>query len=104
MACRKDAPMVSEAEACELRPQIPEWQTIMRDGIPQLERIFKFKNFAQVLAFTLNAGELAETERHNPAIPTQWGKVTFTWWTHAISGSHRNDLVMAAKTDELFTG
>jgi 4a-hydroxytetrahydrobiopterin dehydratase len=71
MACRKDAPLVSEDEACELRPQVPEWQTIMRDGIPQLERISKFKNFAQALAFTLMVGELAETERHHPAILTE---------------------------------
>jgi len=24
-----------------------------------------------------------------------------TWWTHKIRGLHRNDFVMAAKTDEL---
>lgn len=104
MACRKDAPLVSEDEACKLRPQIPERQTIMRDEIPQLERIFKFKNFAQALAFTLKVGELAETEKHHPTILTEWGKVTVKWWTHAIGGLHRNDFIMAAKTDELFTG
>ena len=24
-----------------------------------------------------------------------------TWWTHKIRGLHRNDFIMAAKTDEL---
>jgi 4a-hydroxytetrahydrobiopterin dehydratase len=23
------------------------------------------------------------------------------WWTHMIKGQHRNDFIMAAKTDEL---
>jgi 4a-hydroxytetrahydrobiopterin dehydratase len=24
------------------------------------------------------------------------------WWTHTIGGLHRNDFIMAAKTDELY--
>ncbi|MHC4149572.1 MAG: 4a-hydroxytetrahydrobiopterin dehydratase [Planctomycetota bacterium] len=27
-----------------------------------------------------------------------------TWWTHKIKGLHRNDFIMAAKTDQLYTG
>jgi len=103
MACHKDAPQVSEAEACELRPQIPEWQTVIRDDIPRLERVFLFKNFALALAFTVKVGELAEAEKHHPAILTEWGRVTVAWWTHAIRGLHRNDFIMAAKTDALFS-
>jgi 4a-hydroxytetrahydrobiopterin dehydratase len=30
------------------------------------------------------------------------GKVTVTWWTHKIKGLHRNDFIMAAKTDRLY--
>jgi 4a-hydroxytetrahydrobiopterin dehydratase len=30
---------------------------------------------------------------------TEWGKVTVTWWSHSIKGLHRNDFVMAARTD-----
>jgi 4a-hydroxytetrahydrobiopterin dehydratase len=32
---------------------------------------------------------------------TEWGKVTVSWWTHKIRGLHRNDYIMAAKTDAL---
>ena len=32
---------------------------------------------------------------------TEWGNVRVTWWTHKIRGLHRNDFIMAAKTDEL---
>ena len=64
----------------------------------------KFKNFVQALAFTHRVGELAEEQDHHPALLTEWGKVTVTWWTHAVKGLHRNDFIMAAKTDELYRG
>jgi 4a-hydroxytetrahydrobiopterin dehydratase len=55
----------------------------------------------QALDFTNKVGGLAEEEDHHPAILTEYGKVTVVWWTHAIKGLHRNDFIMAAKTDQL---
>ncbi len=83
---------------------IPEWQIVERENIQRLERTFKFKNFVQAVAFTNQVAEIAEAEGHHPAILTEWGKVTVTWWTHKIKGLHRNDFIMAAKTDRLFAG
>jgi 4a-hydroxytetrahydrobiopterin dehydratase len=74
---------------------------VERKGTKRLERTFKFENFAQALSFTNKVGEQAEEEGHHPALLTEWGKVTVTWWTHKIGGLHRNDFIMAAKTDEL---
>lgn len=102
VACRADSPRVTEAEMKELMPQIPEWRVIERDGEPQLTRTFKFKNFAEALAFTNRVGELAEQQDHHPALLTEWGAVNVRWWTHKIKGLHRNDLIMAAKTDQLY--
>lgn len=100
-ACRPDAPVVTEQEIAEFHPQVPEWQIIERDGIPRLERSFAFKNFAAALDFTNRVGALAEEEGHHPAILTEWGKVTVSWWTHKIRNLHRNDFIMAKKTDDL---
>jgi 4a-hydroxytetrahydrobiopterin dehydratase len=100
-ACRADSPRVTDEEMAELKPEIPDWQTVERDGIPQLERVFRLKNFVEALEFTNKVGALAESEGHHPAILTQWGSVTVTWWTHKIRGLHRNDFIMAAKTDRL---
>ena len=101
--CRGGEPTVSEGEIERYLQQVPDWQVIEREGGKQLERVFKFKNFRQALSFTNKIGELAEAEDHHPVIKTEWGKVTLTWWTHAIQGLHRNDFVMAAKSDELFS-
>jgi 4a-hydroxytetrahydrobiopterin dehydratase len=100
-ACRADAPRVTDEEIAELKPQIPDWQIDERDGIRRLERVFRLKDFAQALEFTNRVGALAEAEGHHPALLTQWGSVTVTWWTHKIRGLHRNDFIMAAKTDRL---
>jgi 4a-hydroxytetrahydrobiopterin dehydratase len=102
VACRADSPRVTDAEIAELHPQINDWQLITRDDILRLERVYKFPNFVQALAFTNRVGELAEEERHHPALLTEWGRVTATWWTHKIKGLHRNDFIMAAKTDEAY--
>jgi len=101
VACRRDSPRVTEAEIAELKPQIPAWQEVERDGIRRLERAFELPSFAEALAFTNRVGALAEEEGHHPAILTEWGRVTVTWWTHKIRGLHRNDFIMAAKTDAL---
>ena len=103
VACRADAPRVTEAEIAEMKPRIPDWEIIPRGGIAQLERVFLFDNFRDALSFTLKVGDLAESEGHHPAILTEWGKVTVTWWTHKIKGLHRNDFIMAAKTDAVFS-
>ena len=103
-ACRGDEPPLTDPEIAELRPKIHEWQVVQREGIKRLERVFKFRNFAQALAFTNKVGEQAEEEGHHPALLTEWGKVTVTWWTHKIGGVHQNDFIMASRTDELFEG
>jgi 4a-hydroxytetrahydrobiopterin dehydratase len=101
VACRRDSLRVTEAEIAELRREIPDWGLLERDGIARLERLFPFPSFADALAFTNQVGALAEEEGHHPALLTEWGRVTVTWWTHKIRGLHRNDFIMAAKTDAL---
>ncbi|MAD54401.1 MULTISPECIES: 4a-hydroxytetrahydrobiopterin dehydratase [unclassified Idiomarina] len=100
-ACNADAPKVSDDELASLMREIPEWTPVSDDGVMMLRREFKFKNFRQALEFTNKVGEIAEAEKHHPEIITEWGKATVTWWTHAINGLHKNDFVMAAKTDEI---
>ncbi len=101
VACRKGEPVVTDEEMVAFMPQVPEWKVVERDGVNTLERVFTFRNFAQALAFTNEVGAIAEETGHHPALLTEWGKVTVTWWTHKIGGLHRNDFIMAAKTDGL---
>lgn len=101
-ACRAGAPSVTKEEIAQFQPKIPEWQIITEDGIPKLDRVFKFKNFKDAIAFTDAVGAAAEGEGHHPRLVTEWGRVAVTWWTHKIKNLHRNDFIMAAKTDRLY--
>ncbi|MGB3615066.1 MAG: 4a-hydroxytetrahydrobiopterin dehydratase [Elainellaceae cyanobacterium] len=99
--CEGGADKISDEKAAELTSHIPDWETIHVDGEARLQRVFDFSDFQSALAFTQRVGDIAEAEGHHPALLTEWGKVTVTWWTHAINGLHENDFIMAAKTDEL---
>lgn len=102
-ACRKDSPRVTDAEIVDLKPYIPEWEIVEVDGVPRLERTFRFSTYPAALAFTQRVGEAAEAEGHHPVITLEARRVRVSWWTHAIRWLHRNDFIMAAKTDQLFT-
>ena len=103
-ACRGGEPTLTDDQIAELLPQVPDWQVVELEGVKRLERVFEFDNFAQALAFTNKVGDQAEEEGHHPALLTEWGKVTVSWWTHKIGGLHQNDFIMAARTDELSEG
>lgn len=103
-ACRAGAPTVTGEEKSTLRLQTPDWDIVEVDGVERLQRSFSFPSFLDALSFTNKVGELAEAEGHHPAILTEWGRVTVSWWTHKIGGLHRNDFIMAAKTDDVFAG
>ena len=102
VACRRDAPTVTDAEAGAFHRQVPDWELVEIDGIKRLRRVFAFDDFADALAFTNEVAAVAEAEGHHPALLTEWGRTTVSWWTHKIKGLHRNDFIMAAKTDELY--
>ena len=101
-ACRADAPHVSDEELAIFMKELPEWMGVSEDGILKLRREYVFKNFVDALAFTNQVGEIAEAEGHHPDLLTEWGKVTVTWWSHKIKGLHRNDFIMAARSDQIF--
>ena len=102
VACRVGEPLLTDAEIEDLLLHVHEWQVNEVDGMKRLEKVFKFKNFVQALEFTNKVGAAAEAEGHHPLIITEWGRVTLQWWTHIIKGLHKNDFIMAAKTDGLF--
>jgi 4a-hydroxytetrahydrobiopterin dehydratase len=99
---RNGEPQLSKAAVTQLLEQVPGWGIIVEDNIKRLRRIYRFKDFLQALAFTNRIADIAEAQDHHPALLTEWGRVTITWWTHTVNGLHRNDFIMAAKTDAVY--
>ena len=100
--CHSGGSPLSDDDIGKYTAAVPEWGVEDIDGINRLTRTFKFKNFKDALEFTSKVGGIAEQEGHHPSILTEWGRVTVTWWTHAVKGLHVNDFIMASRTDGLY--
>jgi len=100
--CEQGGDPMDESQISKYTPQVPEWEVIDKDNVAKLMHMFKFKNFLEAISFADKVGAVAEENGHHPKLVVEWGKVTVYWWTHAVVGLHRNDFIMAAKTDELY--
>ena len=103
-ACRPDAQKLTDEEITRYVHALPTWELVTIDGVPQLHRSYKVRNFAEALSLTGRVGELAETIGHHPAIVTEWGRVTVKWWSHKIKGLHELDFALAKRCDSLLEG
>ena len=99
--CKNGMLALSKQQAATLLADLPQWQLVTLEHIPCLKRKFIFKDFVSAMVFTNQLAELAEQQGHHPAILTEWGSVTVSWWTHKIKGLHENDFIMAHQTDKL---
>ena len=72
----------------------PEGDALVRD--------FKFKDFAEAMAFVNRVAEIAEQRNHHPDILVHgWNNVTLTLSTHSAGGLTENDHELAAAIDDL---
>lgn len=99
VACEGDVPPLTRSEAEALLTNVPDGWSLDQNATA-LSRSFKFKNFAEALAFVNKVGAIAEGDGHHPDIHlTGWNKVQIDLTTHAIKGLSRNDFIIAAKID-----
>src|SRR5262249_17830150 len=99
--CRGGIPRLERPEAERLLAETPGWS--LDDTATRIERTFRFKDFADALAFVNRIGKLAEAEDHHPDITFGWGYFGVGFQTHKIKGLHENDFIMAAKVNRLAT-
>ena len=67
-----------------------------------LVRDWKFKDFAEALAFVNRVGELAEELNHHPDILLHgWNQVRLTLSTHSAGGLTEADEQLASRIDSL---
>ena len=97
-ACRGGVDPLKGDAIAPLHQHVPDWQVI---DDHHLTRTFKFKDFAEALAFVNRVGEVAEELGHHPNISFTWGRVTVESHTHKIDGLHQNDFILAAWIDRL---
>lgn len=70
---------------------VPGWE----NNGKEIARTYKFKDFAEALAFVNRVGALAEAADHHPDIDIRWNKVRLTLTTHSAGGLTDKDFSLA---------
>ena len=97
--CKGGVPPLEAGPVGELLAQLGDgWQAVENH---HLTKTYRFKDFAQALAFVERVGAMAEEQWHHPDIYLAWGVVRIDIWTHKINGLTESDFVFAAKCDNL---
>ena len=101
-ACDSNSSPLSPVEIESLMVSFTEWQLVEVDGIQQIQATFKTQNFENSVAFTNLLAQVSDHENHHPRIILEYSSVTVEWWSHSIKGLHKNDFIMAAKTEDIY--
>jgi 4a-hydroxytetrahydrobiopterin dehydratase len=101
-SCRIDTQEITKEELAYMLPNRKHWILLEENGIKKIQRVYNFEDFGKAIKFTNKVSDLAEKHNHHPAIITEWGKVTITWWSHGIENLTIKDLDMAEGCDNLF--
>lgn len=97
--CEGGVDPLSEAAARELLSQVPDW-TLSADGT-EINRVFRFKNYHQTMAFVNAVAWVAHQEDHHPDLEVGYSRCSVRYSTHAIGGLSDNDFICAAKIDAM---
>ena len=100
-ACDGSEKRLSPHEIQTLMQEVLEWSLIEDSGTQKLRREFNTKNYKKSISFVNAIAELAESVNHHPLLIVEYSSVTVEWWSHNINGLHKNDFIMAAKTNDL---
>jgi len=94
--CHGGVPRLTDEETGPLLAQLTGWEVV---GGHHLSKEYKFKNFADALAFVNRVGRVAEAEGHHPDVSFGWGYARVEIHTHAIDGLSESDFILAARID-----
>ncbi|CAK8539867.1 unnamed protein product [Lathyrus sativus] len=98
----KELKPMTEDAAHSLIPQVSEWNLVNEGGSLKLSRSWKVKSFNKGLEFFRIIADLAEAQGHHPDLHlVGWNNVTIEIWTHSVGGLTENDIILAAKINEL---
>lgn len=96
--CTSDVTPLTADEIVPLLAQLEGWAV---EDAHHLEKSYRFRDFAQALAFVNRVGGVAEEEGHHPDLGLSWGEVQVAIYTHKIDGLTESDFILAAKFDRL---
>ena len=99
LPCEGGVDALDRAQSEVLLGQLKGWT--LSDDNTTINRVFKFRNFHEVMEFVNALAWVAHREDHHPDMLVNYSQVDVTYTTHAIGGLSDNDFICAAKIDAL---
>jgi len=93
-------PALDRTAVAALLAQIPNWT--LNDTGNGINRIFRFKNYYETMAFVNALAWIAHREDHHPDIEVGYNRCLVRFSTHSVKGLSNNDFICAAKLNALF--
>jgi 4a-hydroxytetrahydrobiopterin dehydratase len=90
-------PPMGEAEIREHLARVSGWA--LSQGA--IEKLYRFDNFHQTMAFVNALAWIAHAEDHHPDLALGYNHCTVRFNTHSVGGISINDFICAAKVDAL---
>lgn len=92
------APLTTD-QATELQVEIPGWE--LNESNTAIQRMFRFKDFHQTMAFVNAVAWIAHQTDHHPDLEVGYNRCAITFSTHSIGGLSNNDFICAARINDI---
>lgn len=79
--------------------ELPGWE-VTADGTG-IEKEFRFADYFRTMAFVNAVASIAHREDHHPDLDVHYDRCRVHWSTHDVGGLSLNDLICAAKVEDL---
>jgi 4a-hydroxytetrahydrobiopterin dehydratase len=100
--CEGGVPALSADAAKRALQQLSSHWQLIEDG-KAIRREFAFKDFYRTMSFVNALAHVANIEDHHPDLEVGYNYCRVRYSTHAIGGLSDNDLICAAKIDQIAT-
>jgi 4a-hydroxytetrahydrobiopterin dehydratase len=98
--CEGGIAPLTRAEAEQQMRQLNSGWQLAADGL-SLTRAFSFRDFYRTMSFVNALAHIANIEDHHPDLEVGYNYCRVRYSTHAIHGLSSNDLICAAKIDQV---
>ena len=94
----KDAGLSADAVTTYLR-LLPAWQ--LNAGVDEIRKEFRFADYFHTMAFVNAVASIAHREDHHPDLEVGYNRCVVRYSTHDVGGLSLNDMICAAKVEDL---
>jgi 4a-hydroxytetrahydrobiopterin dehydratase len=92
---------LSPTEVVTRLAYVQGWELVGNGADVAIEKIFRFANYHETLAFVNAVAFIAHTQDHHPELTVGYNRCAVRWNTHDVRGLSRLDFEAATQTDAL---